>query len=173
MTDRKHMLAALRMQSVTRWHIVNTTRRQNLAEHSLNVGIIASRIATLMAGLNHYEACYWGCIHDIEEVVVGDTPSHVKAMLRAKQADPVDLTGFAKVPDQYKPIVKIADMMEACFWLQDSCGDSHARQTLAWVTQRMDAAISKLNGSFKEAVMVVLSELRSGPYVEFDLAWQP
>ncbi len=172
MTDRKHMLASLRMQSVDRWHIVNTTRRQNLAEHSLNVGIIASRIAVLM-GLNHFEACYWGCIHDIEEVVVGDTPSHVKAMLRAKQADPVDLTGFMKVPDQYKAIVKTADIMEACFWLQESCGDSHAKQTLAWVTTRMNSKIASLNGDLKDAALVVLSELRSGPYVEFDLAWQP
>lgn len=71
----------MRLQSVKRWHMIDTTRQQTLAEHSANVSLLVWYIATTCPGL------YFGpsqivatqaLMHDLDEVFIGDIPTHTK-----------------------------------------------------------------------------------------------
>lgn len=115
-----------RTQHVRRWHIVQSKREQTVAEHSFMVAMIS------MAIMKEFEITSpetrslvfeWALMHDLPEVVLGDTVSPVKA--KAKQAfkimeDMVDpkLRVFEEVlPDIIIRIVKAADYIDALKFL--------------------------------------------------------
>ena len=115
-----------RTQHVRRWHIVQSKREQTVAEHSFMVAMIS------MAIMKEFEITSpevrslvfeWALIHDLPEVVLGDTVSPVKA--KAKQAfkimeDIVDpeLRFFEEdLPDVIIRIVKAADYIDALKFL--------------------------------------------------------
>lgn len=43
--ERHALESIMRIQAVKRWHMIDTTRTQNLAEHSANVAMLAMLIA--------------------------------------------------------------------------------------------------------------------------------
>lgn len=74
----------MRIQAVKRWHMIDTTRTQNLAEHSANVAMLAMLIA-LTAPIEFFDTyTYVGAValvHDLPEAFTGDIPSHTKKLL--------------------------------------------------------------------------------------------
>jgi len=73
--------AVMRFHAVKRWHMIDTTRAQTLAEHSANVALLAYYIAKTTPEMFFGPAIYiatQGLIHDIPEVFTGDIPSHTK-----------------------------------------------------------------------------------------------
>jgi len=75
----------MRLHSVKRWHMIDTTRQQTLAEHSANVALLAMMIART-APINFFDDANAiagaALVHDIEEAFTGDIPTHTKRRLR-------------------------------------------------------------------------------------------
>lgn len=114
----------LRLMQVKRYPICHTNRDQSVAEHSYNVMLIAMELAaeTLDIELVH-EVLRYGLMHDMEEVFTGDIPSSFKRELRAKCPDVVKLLdGTVVVRDEVKAIVKLADCIEAIYYLREFGG---------------------------------------------------
>lgn len=138
----------LRACHVKRWHIVQTSREQTLAEHSFAVAVIAGSLAAAMRwnGLlqesGKLKLLQWALAHDIIEVRTGDMPTPFKRDLEAiggkgiveKAEDRVDADTMAAYRQvrgtEVETIVKLADQIEAIFFLQDNGVGAHAKQVL-------------------------------------------
>lgn len=74
----------MRMHAVKRWHMIDTTRVQTLAEHSANVALLAMLIAKT-APIEWFDTyvvvAAAALVHDIPETFTGDIPSHTKRRL--------------------------------------------------------------------------------------------
>lgn len=138
----------LRACHVRRWHIVQTSREQTLAEHSFAVAVIAGSLAAAMRwnGLlqesGKLKLLQWALAHDIIEVRTGDMPTPFKRDLEAiggkgiveKAEDRVDADTMAAYRQvrgtEVETIVKLADQIEAIFFLQDNGYGQHAIEVL-------------------------------------------
>lgn len=82
--DKAGIETVMRLHSVKRWHMIDTTRTQTLAEHSANVAMLAFYIArtapTMFFGAA-VNAAAAALVHDIPEVFVGDIPTMTKPYL--------------------------------------------------------------------------------------------
>ncbi len=82
--ERHALEAVMRAQAVKRWHMIDTTRSQNLAEHSANVAMLAMLIS-MTAPIEFFDTyTYVGAValmHDLPEAFTGDIPSHTKKLL--------------------------------------------------------------------------------------------
>lgn len=87
--ERHPVETVMRMHSVKRWHMIDTTRQQTLAEHSANVGLLAMMVART-APINFFDPyTIVGAValcHDIEEAFTGDIPTHTKRYLTGLDA---------------------------------------------------------------------------------------
>jgi len=83
-SDRRGLETVMRLHSVKRWHMIDTTRHQTLAEHSANVALLAYFIAKT-SPINHFDdpmaVAVYGLVHDVAEAFTGDIPSHTKRMI--------------------------------------------------------------------------------------------
>lgn len=123
----------LRAGTVKRFHIVNTTRVQTLAEHQWGVAILACEIAG-RAGLDDAAVArlaLLSIVHDAGETRTGDVPTPTKKRLREAlgslpdevmaQFDPV-----LKVDPELKTIMKCADYLESMIFLVEHKVGRHA-----------------------------------------------
>jgi len=82
--DNVGLEAVMRLHAVKRWHMIDTTRQQTLAEHSANVALLAYYIAItapeMFFGAAQGVSAY-ALVHDLAEVFTGDIPSHSKRHL--------------------------------------------------------------------------------------------
>lgn len=130
-----------RASHIKRWHIVNTANQQNLAEHHYNVTVIGLELhkritsdkptAALMAAL---------LFHDAAEIRYGDIPTPGKAFMRKTlgdfDGDFFEHMDSALVPElpytcgavlpHYEPIIKLADLIEAAWWIRENGVGHHA-----------------------------------------------
>lgn len=138
----------LRACHVKRWHIVQTHRQQTLAEHSFAVAVIAGSLAASMGykGLLHdrlrLQLLQNALSHDLIEVRTGDIPTPFKRELekvagpgvveRAEDLVDRDHSGSMRQSEgtEIEAIVKLADQIEAIFFLQDNGYGQHALEVL-------------------------------------------
>lgn len=138
----------LRACHVRRWHIVQTSREQTLAEHSYAVAVIAGTVAArirwtgLLHDSNQLRLVQWALSHDMIEVRTGDMPTPFKRALeqvagpgvveRAEDVVDRDMAGAHRKirGTEVEMIVKLADQIEAIYFLQDNGVGAHARQVL-------------------------------------------
>lgn len=84
MSGKSHFLALLsRLKYIERWALMRNARAENLAEHSLEVAMIAHMlcvIGNLRYGrdLDANRAALIGIYHDASEIITGDMPTPVK-----------------------------------------------------------------------------------------------
>jgi len=123
----------MRAGSVKRFHIVNTTRTQTLAEHQYGVAILTGEIAARLglepAAVASLVAA--AIVHDSGETRTGDIPTPTKRRLREALGAPFD-----KVIDQFdvpitvgvahKHIMKCADFLESMVFLMEHKVGRHA-----------------------------------------------
>ena len=149
----------LRASYTKRWTIVNTIKTQSIAEHSFNVAGIAVRIATAIEwnGRFHHsqqlELMSWALMHDIVEVYTGDIPTPFKRalelrgakILEAEQQFLPEYGGMSRRAEgtEYGMIVKLADILEAIWFLKDNGIGTHAKQVLTGLYDAMYAMIDE------------------------------
>jgi hypothetical protein len=82
--DHAGLETIMRLHAVKRWHMIDTTRQQTLAEHTANVALLAYYIAAtapeMYFGPSHVSACI-ALMHDLEETFTGDIMTHTKRRL--------------------------------------------------------------------------------------------
>ena len=120
----------LALEQVERWNFHLHLRRQNVASHGHNVGIIAYIVASVLgesdASCEHFAT--EGLFHDFAEAVTGDIPTLVKrhikdwdeleirAEIEASQISPnKDLSEIVPFERPMSALVKLADALDA--WL--------------------------------------------------------
>jgi 5'-deoxynucleotidase len=150
----------LRACHVRRWHIVQTSREQTLAEHSFAVAVIAGSLAASMRykGLMHdrlqLKLLQHALAHDLIEVRTGDMPTPFKRFLeqaggagiveKAEDLVDSDHTGAMRQVGgtEIETIVKLADMVEAIYFLQDNGVGAHAKIVLDGLRMNLSLAVN-------------------------------
>lgn len=138
-----NLMDLLRASTVKRFHIVNTARNQNLAEHQYNTAMIAGELASRI-GYNSdgvVRVMVVALHHDAGEVRTGDIPSPVKKAMREKIGGAYDaaLMEFehpimSMASEEILTIVKCADYIEAMFFLTEHRVGRHADAVLDGIT---------------------------------------
>lgn len=124
----------LRNNHVKRWHIVNTTTDQSVAEHSFNVAVLAGFLAK-KKGLPLQEVTIAALYHDVGEALTGDIPTVLKRAIGYK--DPIEgrlsyLGMSIEITDpQIKEVVKQADLIDAVHFLKLYGVGIHAEQVMS------------------------------------------
>lgn len=72
-----------RMKYINRWGLMRNTNNENIAEHSLQVAVIAHALAVignvrLGKNLNAEHIAMMGIMHDTSEIITGDLPTPIK-----------------------------------------------------------------------------------------------
>lgn len=133
----------MRASHIKRWHIVQTANPQNLAEHAYNVSVIGMALYKRIVG-EYVPASFIAelLFHDAAEIRYGDIPTPGKAFLRglAKDLGP-DLFELAddllvpsipyvnpdaKIDEVEAGICKLADLIEAAWWIRENGVGHHA-----------------------------------------------
>ena len=112
--------SVMRLQAVKRWHMIDTTRTQNLAEHSANVAVLAAMIAYTAPNFwfdSHAAVAMAALVHDIAEAFTGDIPSHTKRYLTGVKEleNSVVHTVFksaAVINEHSKALIKLCDLAD-------------------------------------------------------------
>ena len=84
MSGKSHFLALLsRLKYIERWSLMRNSREENLAEHSLEVAMIAHMLCVIGnvrygRELDANRAALIGIYHDASEIITGDMPTPVK-----------------------------------------------------------------------------------------------
>lgn len=123
----------LRAGTVKRFHIVNTTRVQTLAEHQYGVAVLACEIAGRLGWEDAAVArlALLSIIHDAGETRTGDVPTPTKARLRDATGSVADAV-FAQfdpvvhVGHEEKCVMKCADYLESMIFLMEHKVGRHA-----------------------------------------------
>jgi len=106
-----------RLSVISRWVVVNTIKRQSVAEHCFNVERIARRIAEdWFEGANLDLVSQIALHHDDDEAITGDIPGPSKNVLSEKYLDSLTRAWY-NGPCLERQIVKLADKMEAYWFL--------------------------------------------------------
>lgn len=150
----------LRAGHTKRWNIVNTTREQTVAEHLFNVAMIARTIQEHLGYEYHRDLLLdWALIHDIPEVVCGDPPSPTKKRMKMMGFDIEDL--YDSIDPTYKEvketaqtvdivydIVKIADLLDAYYFLYENGVGRHAKQVASSIHEQLYMKIDEFSGNY-------------------------
>lgn len=187
----------MRAGHVKRWHTVNTTREQTIAEHQYLVTIIAMELFGKLAGkmgMGHGE--HWlsliaaAMFHDAPEVRYGDFPSPAKRHIR-------EITGGDLVEDVFESLdkglmpelpyiggddslvrhfVHMADAIESAHWISEHRAGAHAEAVAKGNSRRMAEMVAELSGKTKvdwfEPVNQILMELGM-PYLSKSMMVTP
>ncbi len=134
--------AIMRLQAVKRWHMIETSRTQTLAEHSTNVALLATYIA-FTSPLNSFSSPHsiaiMALLHDMSESFTGDIPSHSKRHLTGidrleEGAMPSDFTLLRPTPTANdKMLLKICDLADGIRFIRTHGVDAtgvHAQEGL-------------------------------------------
>jgi 5'-deoxynucleotidase YfbR-like HD superfamily hydrolase len=109
-----------RLSVISRWAVVNTIKRQSVAEHCFNVERISRRIAVNWLGITDSSKLdrisQIALHHDDDEAVTGDLPSPAKNILSEKYLD-AHRELWYNIESPEHNIVKLADKMEAYWFL--------------------------------------------------------
>lgn len=154
----------LRSRSVTRWHTVQVNIKQNIAEHSHCVGIIAEHLLERLISNASLEERFavlkYAQVHDLPEIITGDPSSVFKRFLKN------NLSGFEPLMDALEhqlvpelgmldelfkkyphlPIIcKAADLLEALsyFLVAKGLDEQHNAVVLKKLTQYIDQCVTK------------------------------
>ena len=116
--------AVTRFQSIRRWHMVDTSRTQSIAEHSANVALLAYYIAHTCPDR------YFGAagqillpalVHDLPEVFMGDIPTHTKKHLKGIDELEEMLTPpefLYEAPDHHHLLIKLCDLADGIRFIE-------------------------------------------------------
>lgn len=144
--ELKYTHEFLRASHISRWGIVQTAVRQNIAEHMYRVWILVRQWGPLV-GLTPDEqflAERLALIHDLPEIRTGDAPTPHKTPDLKKhlaQIEPLIYPELREFEDQASPavaaLVKHCDTAEAVLFLEVNGLGFHARSVKELLRQQM------------------------------------
>ncbi|WMC09360.1 5'-deoxynucleotidase [Oceanimonas pelagia] len=170
--NRSHFFAQMaRMKLIQRWPLMRNTDPENVAEHSLQVAMVAHALAviknTLFGGrLDPGTAALRALYHDASEVLTGDLPTPVKyfnqemattykaieqnaeqsllAMLPAELQSAFEPLLCGHVQDDYSHLVKSADILCAYLKCEEelSAGNREFAKARERLTTMLDARMN-------------------------------
>lgn len=129
----------LRAQTVKRFHIVNTSRVQMLAEHQYGVAVLATEIANRLGWASDVVNAVTSAaiFHDAGEARTGDLPTPTKRRLREACGESFDATlaqfdpEFMKsMPKAIEVVLKCADFLESMWFLDEHQVGRHANAVM-------------------------------------------
>lgn len=172
-----------RIGHIKRWHNVNTSREQTVAEHCFMVTLIVLELYQQLIGVDPeaskgelVKLLIGAIFHDAPETAAGDAPTPAKRLLIEITGDP---NLFRKVDDRLMPelpyiggqlapalerIIEMADSIEASHWISDNGAGYHAQVVKAATRRRMEDRVEKFHveepdAGWYEAVNRILSHL--------------
>ena len=176
MASESHFFALLsRLKYIERWALMRSSSPENLAEHSLEVAMIAHALCVIGnqrygRSLNAERAALLGMYHDASEIITGDMPTPVKyfnpqirlAYAEVEQAAeerllatlPADLRPtydaiFCDEQDGYlRRLVKAADKISALIKCVDEAHAGNAE--FATAAQSAQQTLDKMAGELPE-----------------------
>jgi len=167
MSNRLEIQDILRAEDVHRWTIVKTVKRQSLAEHTFNVIAIARDIAKNL-GIDDERIIKYAFEHDLDEILTGDIPTP------AKDSGKVDIKYNGKndalLTELERAVVKIADLLEANWWLNTNGIGRHASQVMDGLIDRLNTRIALMSAThpqLQEAVGKTIQSIEMGKFEEF------
>lgn len=131
-----------RQSEVKRWHIVETSRNQTLAEHCYNVMLIANELYNLLAPSDEIidqSSLLLGLVahHDEHEVIMGDRPTCAKKNGDSATHQSYMFENLAETaPEWLLEIVKLADSIEAYWFIREYGIGRYARKTTVELQSR-------------------------------------
>jgi 5'-deoxynucleotidase len=160
----------LRSGSVKRFHIVNTTRIQTLAEHQYGVAVLAGEIAQRI-GLDTKQIALVmaaALVHDAGEARTGDIPTPTKKILRGRFGAEFDqvLSEFdipSDHPAHIKIILKCADYLDSLIFLGEHRVGRHADAVYEDINEDAFSFFNKAGEPGRHASMI-LSEVQNAMY---------
>lgn len=142
------LIDQLRLMQVKRYPISYMNRDQSVAEHSFGVALIVMELTKTLRDRELAEAALeYALVHDAEEVYTGDIPSSFKRVLREHAPNvSVLLDGRQdNIPDEVKAVVKLADYLEAIYYLREFGGSRLSRDVvLKDILLNFKSALAKL-----------------------------
>ena len=159
----------LKAGTVNRWNIVSTIRPQTLAEHLFNVAMICEALAENIPTVPVTTVVYYGLIHDIEEVILGDLPTPTKLKMKRMglnwdklvQSVMEDKDRLAPTENLQK-LIKTADKMEALWFITTYGIGRHADLVQYRMEKDWDKWLSGLHPALQESAMSVWKDLTEG-----------
>lgn len=165
----------MRAQYVNRWQIVPTSRPQNVAQHSWAVAMLAMDLWCRRTGGQPGEAgtdtelgeiAVMALWHDAPEVFTGDinTPTKIYMNAKDKMEELEDTAGdtYQRSIASYEPIrtcVKIADFLEAMYWLMEHGEGSYANNQLHGLNERFHQYLDSIAPLWKKAATELWKDL--------------
>lgn len=156
--------AVTRFQSIRRWHMVDTTRAQSIAEHSANVALLAYHIAYKVPGGFFGDPCKVlapGLMHDLPEVFMGDIPTHTKKYLSGVKELEGRLT-----PREYQyestadidMLVKICDLADGIRFVERFGVDRVAIFATEGLRHQLDVKLKQIRAKWPEEVWMMVED---------------
>lgn len=171
------MRGARRLSYVQRWGIVPKLRPQSVAEHSYYVALYTMKICDIL-GLDHavrFAALQYALTHDMAEAFTGDIPTPLKKRISNFTQAEVDIKEWMKVEVTnsndhiIKPIVKIADILDAVVWLTEekSMGNIRLDKLRSQMNKTLVHETDKLSSRYEmdgveEFLDVTIAEAKKG-----------
>ncbi|MFA5936705.1 MAG: YfbR-like 5'-deoxynucleotidase [Candidatus Paceibacterota bacterium] len=157
------------LNHVHRWNFHPTLRRENVAEHSFWVAIIAYVISSRTGCICPGDVILSAILHDAEEAVTGDMPSLVKRFVNwepveqeARDTLTNDVALSTAIEFSKKAgFIKIADMVSALMYAteQVQCGNTHFKDIEAECLGDVRKLADSMDKRQSRAVYAVLDEL--------------
>lgn len=149
---------AMRQSHVTRWGMVQTSRKQTLAEHCCNVAMLVMEICyrEKLSDIRTDQLVRLAITHDMAEVYTGDVATPLKHALGSGYFVDLDCKlSFAGMPiacddEEAARILKIADIVDALLFVTEYGQGEHSRS----VGQRLYDALMEVGGVAAVALFV-------------------
>lgn len=159
----------LRASGVTRWHIVRMVRPQSLAEHSFDVTMIARAIAKI-ARVDDNEIIKAALLHDLDEIIMGDSPTPTKERARERGWELNDLyksvTGREITQDE-EIIIILADKLADLHWLWHHALGTHSNAVYEKMAETYNEFVrsESIPDNIREAALDVQMQMLSEDFL--------
>ncbi len=154
-----HFLAYMyRLQYINRWSLMRNNHRENVAEHSYHVALLAHALCTIAVDVFHKEVPTESVVcaalfHDATEVMTGDIPTPVKHHNQEILRNFREIEGIAakrlldmippELQPSYRPLL-IADQSDLLVWVKAADRlDAYLKCTHEMLTGNREFAVAQ------------------------------